>query len=118
MNRIRRARLCALFCVAACGPQIGDLEKGETGTEIDAPRGEADYAGQSQGELEALALHRPVQLAYGGQRRWTPRPRPGETETPRATAIAHARMNVVYGGGEAIARSTQRQHQSERLRPT
>ncbi|GAM97543.1 hypothetical protein U91I_01169 [alpha proteobacterium U9-1i] len=57
--------------------------------EIDAPRGEAAYAGQSQGELEALALHRPVQLAYGGQRRWTPRPRPGETETPRETAIAH-----------------------------
>jgi endonuclease YncB( thermonuclease family) len=96
--------------LTACGPQIGDLEKGETGrvvrvsngdtleldsglrvflAEIDAPRGEAEYAGQSQGELEALALHRPVQLAYGGQRRWTPRPRPGDTETPRETAIAH-----------------------------
>jgi len=99
------------IALTACGPQIGDLEKGETGrvvrvsngdtleldsglrvflAEIDAPRGEADYAGQSQGELEALALHRPVQLAYGGQRRWTPRPRPGETEMTRETAIAHA----------------------------
>jgi endonuclease YncB( thermonuclease family) len=99
-----------LFLLAACGPQLGDLEKGEEGrvvrayggdtleldsglriflAEIDAPRGDADYAAQSQGELEALALHRPVRLAYGGARRWTPRPREGDTSTPRETAIAH-----------------------------
>jgi endonuclease YncB( thermonuclease family) len=56
--------------------------------EIDAPRGEAPYAAQSQGELEALAQHREVLLAYGGERRWVGRPREGE-EAPREAAIAH-----------------------------
>jgi endonuclease YncB( thermonuclease family) len=99
----------ALLLLAACGPQIGDLERGEEarvvrayagdtleladGTrvflaEIDAPRGDAPYAAQSQGELEALTLHRDVLLTYGGQRRWVGRPREGE-ETPREAAIAH-----------------------------
>ena len=102
-----------LLALSACGPQIGNLEKGERGrvvrayngdtleldsglrvflAEIDAPRGEDAYAAQAQGELEALTLHRPVQLAYGGTTRWTPRPRPGEpppTEPPKETAIAH-----------------------------
>jgi endonuclease YncB( thermonuclease family) len=94
---MRSLAVAALLGLAACGPQLGSLEKGETGrvvrayngdtleldsglriflAEIDAPRGDAPYAAQSQGELEALALHREVQLAYGGTRRWTPRPRP------------------------------------------
>lgn len=103
------------FLLCACGPQIGDLEKGEQSrvvrayggdtlelesglrvflAEIDAPRGEQPYAAQAQGELEALALNRPVLLAYGGVRRWTPRPRVNaETDAPpdppRETAIAH-----------------------------
>lgn len=102
--------LLALIALTACGPQLGDLEKGETGrvvrafngdtleldsglrvflAEIDAPRGDDDYAGQAQGELEALALHREVRLAYGGERRWTPRPRENQTEPPPETAIAH-----------------------------
>jgi endonuclease YncB( thermonuclease family) len=96
--------------LAACGPQLGDLEKGERArvarvyngdtleldsglrvflAEIDAPSGEQDYASQARAELEALALHREVQLAYGGEHRWTPRPREGQTEPPRETAIAH-----------------------------
>jgi endonuclease YncB( thermonuclease family) len=95
--------------LSSCGPQLGSLEKGETGrvvrayngdtleldsglriflAEIDAPQGENAYAAQSQGELEALALHRDVQLAYGGTRRWIGRPREGE-EAPREAAIAH-----------------------------
>jgi len=99
----------ALSVLAACGPQLGSLEKGETGrvvrahngdtleldsglrvflAEIDAPRGEAPYAAQAQGELEALALHREVQLAYGGTRRWIGRPREGQTTAPEA-ALAH-----------------------------
>lgn len=110
-----RALLCciaALSLLTACGPQLGNLEKGETGrvvrayngdtleldsglriflAEIDAPAGEDPYAASAQAELEALALHRPVQLAYGGTKRWTPRPRPGDTttEAPAQTAIAH-----------------------------
>lgn len=100
--------MCALL-LAACGPQIGDLERGEEGrvvrvyagdtlqlengarvflAEIDAPSGEAPYAAQSQGELEALVLHREVLLTYGGERRWVGRPREGE-EAPREAAIAH-----------------------------
>jgi endonuclease YncB( thermonuclease family) len=101
--------VCAIFLLSACGPQIGDLERGEEGrvervfggdtllledgtrvflAEIDAPSGEAPYAAQSQGELEALALHRDILLTYGGERRWVGRPREGE-ETPREAAIAH-----------------------------
>lgn len=107
---MRAALGVVLLALAACGPQIGDLERGETGrvvrayggdtleldsglrvflAEIDAPRGEAAYAAQAQGELEALALHRDVQLAYGGARRWTARPREGQTEAPAEAAIAH-----------------------------
>lgn len=112
--RVALTLVCwALLLLAACGPQIGDLERGEQGrvvrayngdtlmldsgmrvflAEIDAPRGEDDYAAQAQGELEALALNRPVLLAYGGTKRWAPRPRPDEPppeEPPPETAIAH-----------------------------
>lgn len=100
----------ALLTLAACGPQLSSLEKGETGrvvrayngdtleldsglrvflAEIDAPQGENAYAAQAQGELEALALHREVQLAYGGTRRWVSRPREGDAAPPREAAIAH-----------------------------
>ncbi len=92
------------LALSACGPQLGSLEKGETGrvvrayngdtleldsglriflAEIDAPQGENAYAAQAQGELEALALHRDVQLAYGGTRRWRSR------DGTREAAIAH-----------------------------
>jgi endonuclease YncB( thermonuclease family) len=114
-----RASLVAL-ALAACGPQIGALERGEEGrvvrayggdtieldsglrvflAEIDAPRGEAAYAAQAQGELEALALHRDVLLAYGGTKRWVRRGNAAPTDAPEAggpeasmseeTAIAH-----------------------------
>jgi len=100
----------ALLLLAACGPQLGSLERGESGrvvrayngdtleldsglrvflAEIDAPRGEDDYAAQANGELEALALHREVLLAYGGTHRWVGRPRDGQTEPPPEAAIAH-----------------------------
>lgn len=99
----------ALLLLAACGPQIGELERGEEGrvvrayggdtleldsglrvflAEIDAPRGDQPYAAQAQGELEAIALHRDVLLAYGGTRRWVGRPREGEDTAPEA-AVAH-----------------------------
>lgn len=99
-----------LFFLTACGPQLGELEKGEQGrvvrayngdtleldsglrvflAEVDAPRGDGAYAAQAQGELEAMALHRDVLLAYGGARRWVARPREGQTETPADAAIAH-----------------------------
>ncbi len=108
--RLFAVTLLLSLLLAACGPQIGPLERGETGrvvrayagdtleldsglrvflAEIDAPRGEDAYAAQAQGELEALALHREVLLAYGGTRRWVPRPREGQTEVPDEAAIAH-----------------------------
>jgi len=107
----------ALF-LAACGPQLGELEKGETGrvtrafngdsleldnglviflAEIDAPRRAQPYAAQAQAELEALALHREVQLAYGGAKRWVGRPRAGEDSAPEA-AIAHVFVKSEGGG--------------------
>jgi endonuclease YncB( thermonuclease family) len=76
--------LSALAVLAACGPQIGALQKGEQGqvarvftgdtlqlqsglrvflAEIDAPRGDDPYAAQARAELESLALHRTVLLA-------------------------------------------------------
>lgn len=110
-GRRRSILMCLLaFALSACGPQIGSLEPGESGrvvrayngdtleldtglrvflAEIDAPRGEDAYATQARGELEALALHREVRLAYGGAKRWIARPRDGETRTPPETAIAH-----------------------------
>jgi endonuclease YncB( thermonuclease family) len=106
--------LLVAIALAACGPNIGNLERGEEGrvaramngdtlefdsglrvflAEIDAPYGEADYAAQAQGELEALALHRKVRLAYGGARRWVRAAREGEAPQEASqqgeTAIAH-----------------------------
>ena len=104
--------MLATLLLSACGPQLGALEKGEQGqvvrafggdtleldsglrvflAEIDAPRGEDAYAAQAQGELEALALHRQVRLAYGGNHRWVRRAREGEAplEPQQETAIAH-----------------------------
>lgn len=113
------AVLLVLLLLAACGPRIGELEKGERGSvvrvtngdtlelegglrvflaEIDAPRGEEDYAAQARGELEALTLHRAVQLAYGGERRWIGRPREGDTEPPPEAAIAHLFVQSEGGG--------------------
>lgn len=107
-----------LLLLAACGPQLGELEKGESGrvtramngdtleldsglrvflAEIDAPRGEQPYAAQAQAELETLALHREVLLAYGGARRWVGRPREGEEAAPEA-AIAHVFVRSEGGG--------------------
>lgn len=107
---LRIAALIVLVLLAGCGPQLGALERGEEGrvvrayngdtleldsglrvflAEVDAPRGEDAYAAQAQGELEALALHRDVLLAYGGTRRWRGRPREGQTEAPPEAAIAH-----------------------------
>lgn len=103
----------SMVALAACGPQIGSLERGESGrvvrafngdtleldsglrvflAEIDAPSYEDAYSAPSQGELEALALHRRVQLGYGGTKRWVRRPREGEpapAEPQSETAIAH-----------------------------
>ena len=125
MQPWRAITLLFAFALAACGPQIGALDRGEEGrvarafsgdtlvldsglrvflAEIDAPQGEAAYAAQAQGELEALTLHREVLLAYGGTRRWVRRSEAPEapaqtppeasapaTETaaPAETAIAH-----------------------------
>ncbi len=106
-----------LIALAACGPQVGSLQRGETGrvsrvvngdtlqldsglrvflAEVDAPRGDQPYASQAYGELEALALHRNVLLAYGGTRRWVRRQRDASSQTPSVqpsapdtAAIAH-----------------------------
>lgn len=113
---MRASNALVLFlaaALAACGPQIGSLHKGEQArvvralsgdtleldnglrvflAEVEAPRGDEPYAAQSQAELEALALHRTVLLAYGGTRRWTPHARSDQQEArqpPAQTAIAH-----------------------------
>ncbi len=102
-----------MLALISCGPSIGSLEKGEEGTvtrayngdmleldsglrvflaEVDAPRGEEEYAAQAQAELESLALHRRVRLAYGGTRRYVRALREGETPAPAPqaeTAVAH-----------------------------
>jgi endonuclease YncB( thermonuclease family) len=76
--------------LAACGPKIEDLEKGEKGaaTEvrdgdtfvmdsglvvhlagIEAPGFEQPLSKDARGALERLVVHRKVQLAYGGEKR-------------------------------------------------
>lgn len=115
---MRAAIALLALLLAACGPQLGDLEKGETGrvvrafngdtleldnglriflAEIDAPTRDQPYAAQAQGELEALVLHRQVQLGYGGAKRWVGRPREGQESAPEA-AIAHVYVKSEGGG--------------------
>ncbi|MDZ4777821.1 MAG: thermonuclease family protein [Alphaproteobacteria bacterium] len=76
--------------LAACGPKIEDLEKGEKGTAaevrdgdtfvmdsglvvhlagVEAPGFEQPLAKDARGALERLVAHRKVQLAYGGEKR-------------------------------------------------
>jgi endonuclease YncB( thermonuclease family) len=76
--------------LAACGPKIEDLEKGEKGTAtevrdgdtfvmdsglvvhlagIEAPGYEQPLSKDARGALERLVAHRKVQLAYGGEKR-------------------------------------------------
>ncbi|HVY86709.1 MAG TPA: thermonuclease family protein [Caulobacterales bacterium] len=102
--------LACLLLLAGCGPDIGNLQKGEEGrvarvlsgdaleldgglrvflAEVQAPQGEQPYADAARAELESLALHRKVRLAYGGTRRWRPRPREGQPATAMEAAIAH-----------------------------
>jgi len=76
--------------LAACGPKIEDLEKGEKGVAaevrhgvtfvmdsglvvhlagVEAPGGEQPFAKEARAALERLVAHRKVQLAYGGAKR-------------------------------------------------
>ena len=108
---IRSLLFVALMTLAACGPQLGSLQRGETGravrvingdtlqldsglrvflAEIDAPRRDEPYASQAYGELEALALHRNVLLAYGGTRRWVRRARDGQTQPTTPSGATQA----------------------------
>jgi hypothetical protein len=109
----------ALLSLAACGPDLGSLQKGERGkvaranagaaieleggkgvflAEIGAPRRGDPYAENARADLEALAVNRPALLAYGGERTWTPRARTEQNgnqlaqanaDPPRTFAIAH-----------------------------
>jgi endonuclease YncB( thermonuclease family) len=114
-----------MLTLCACGPQIGSLERGEEGrvvrafggdtleldnglrvflAEVDAPRGDAAYAAQAQGELEAMTLHREVLLAYGGTKRWTRRSAAPETaEEGRLEAGGAAAAAASAPGETAIA---------------
>jgi endonuclease YncB( thermonuclease family) len=72
--------------------------------EVDAPRRDEPYASQAYGELEALALHRSVLLAYGGTRRWVRRMREGQPQTNatqpgQADTAAIAHVFVQSEGG-------------------
>ncbi|MGE0045433.1 MAG: thermonuclease family protein [Hyphomonadaceae bacterium] len=92
--------------LAACGPQIDDLEAGESGrvaeivdgdtlvldtglrvtlTGIEAPFGDRAFAREARAGLERLALHRPVRLAYGGEHRVPPRSPVGPRDAAAAT---------------------------------
>ncbi|MBL8559129.1 MAG: thermonuclease family protein [Hyphomonadaceae bacterium] len=84
------ATLALTAVIAACGPKMEGLEKGESGkaTEvrdgdtfvmdsglvvhlagIEAPGYEQPLAKDARGALERLVAHRKVQLAYGGEKR-------------------------------------------------
>jgi len=113
-------RACALSLVcalAACGPNLGGLEKGEASrvaaafngdglelesglrvylAEIDAPRGDAPYARAAQAELESLALNRKIRLGYGGQRRL------GQASEPQAAEPAEAVPNDAVQNDTAL----------------
>jgi len=61
--------------------------------EVDAPRRDEPYASQSYGELEALALHRKVLLAYGGTRRWVRHARDAQPQTHANAQLSTALPN-------------------------
>ncbi|MBT9446855.1 MAG: thermonuclease family protein [Hyphomonadaceae bacterium] len=84
------AGLAVAVALAACGPKIEDLEKGEKGVAaevrdgdtlvmdsglvvhlagVEAPGGDQPYAKEARAALERLVAHRKVQLAYGGEKR-------------------------------------------------
>lgn len=84
------AGLMVVAALAACGPKIKDLEKGEKGVAaevrdgdtfvmdsglvvhlagVEAPGGDQPFAKEARGALERLVAHRKVQLAYGGEKR-------------------------------------------------
>jgi len=106
--------------VAACGPDMKGLEKGETGTVseiidgdtiqldnglrvtltgVEAPYGDAAYAGEARALLEELAKGRPARLAYGGLRRMAPRRQPvAAPETPEGEPNP-----ALDSGGTALA---------------
>lgn len=96
----------AALALAACGPKIEDLEKGEAGkgsevrdgdtfvmdgglvvhlAGVEAPRGDEPFAKEARGALERLVVHRKVQLAYGGEKR------------ARDAAIAHVYVQTEGG---------------------
>jgi endonuclease YncB( thermonuclease family) len=87
---MRAAVLILALALAACGPKMDGLAKGEAGKAgevrdgdtfvlapdlvvhlagIEAPRGDAPHARESRAALERLVAHRSVQLAYGGEKR-------------------------------------------------
>lgn len=84
------AGLAVAVALAACGPKIEDLEKGERGqggevrdgdtfvmdsglvvqlAGVEAPGGDQPMAKEARAALERLVAHRKVQLAYGGETR-------------------------------------------------
>jgi endonuclease YncB( thermonuclease family) len=84
------AGLVIVAALAACGPKIEDLEKGEKGVAaevrdgdtfvmdsglvvhlagVEAPGGDQPMAKDARAALERLVAHRKVQLAYGGEKR-------------------------------------------------
>lgn len=84
------AGLAVAVALAACGPKIEDLEKGEKGVAaevrdgdtfvmdsglvvhlagVEAPGGDQPMAKEARAALERLVTHRKVQLAYGGEKR-------------------------------------------------
>ena len=100
--KLKIVLMALVLMLSACGPDLGALEKGESGkvaranagaaieleggqgvflSEIGAPRRGDPYADNARGELEALAVGRPALLAYGGERSWMPRARQ-ETARP------------------------------------
>lgn len=90
MMKMRVWIIAVAIALAACGPKIEDLEKGETGKAaevrdgdtfvmdsglvvhlagVEAPGGDQPLAKEARGALERMVAHRKVQLAYGGEKR-------------------------------------------------
>jgi len=132
-----RILACLLFLLlSACSrPDLEGLEKGETGevaqvvdgdtvilksgqrvtlVEVEAPFGDAPFANEARAGLERLTLHRQVRLAYGGERRFTPRAAPRSAQAkgaekekakeppPAAAETALAHLFVRSEGGRWI----------------
>ena len=132
MRGVGRAALAV--ALAACGPKIEDLDRGEKGVAaevrdgdtfvmdsglvvhlagVEAPGGDQPLAGDARGALERLVAHQQVQLAYGGEKRARDAALAQGLRADRGRTLGVGAGGAAAGGPRASAHAA-RQHRPSR----